>query len=69
MTWTDLHCVCFRLDGAPGSVTSNVKRLLTYCDDVYSRYRLAYQQNLHDITKMLLQDAKTSSYLSDRLGS
>uniref|UniRef100_A0A3Q4HKL3 SPG11 vesicle trafficking associated, spatacsin n=1 Tax=Neolamprologus brichardi TaxID=32507 RepID=A0A3Q4HKL3_NEOBR len=58
-----------KLDGAPGSVTSNVKRLLTYCDDVYSRYRLAYQQNLHDITKMLLQDAKTSSYLSDRLGS
>uniref|UniRef100_A0A3Q4N0N3 SPG11 vesicle trafficking associated, spatacsin n=1 Tax=Neolamprologus brichardi TaxID=32507 RepID=A0A3Q4N0N3_NEOBR len=51
------------------NVTSNVKRLLTYCDDVYSRYRLAYQQNLHDITKMLLQDAKTSSYLSDRLGS
>ncbi|XP_070687544.1 spatacsin [Pempheris klunzingeri] len=58
-----------KLDGAPSSVTANVKRLLTYCDDVYSRYRLAYQQNLYDVTKTLLQDAKTSSYLSDRLAS
>ena len=62
-------CVCFRLDGAPSSVTPNVKRLLTYCDDVYSRYRLAYQQNLYDVTKTLLQDTKTSSYLNDRLAS
>uniref|UniRef100_A0A3Q2VZF3 SPG11 vesicle trafficking associated, spatacsin n=1 Tax=Haplochromis burtoni TaxID=8153 RepID=A0A3Q2VZF3_HAPBU len=69
LTSTLFEDIFKKLDGAPGSVTSNVKRLLTYCDDVYSRYRLAYQQNLHDITKMLLQDAKTSSYLSDRLGS
>ncbi|TDH09875.1 hypothetical protein EPR50_G00092640 [Perca flavescens] len=58
-----------KLDGAPGSVSPNVKRLLTHCDDVYSRYRLAYQQNLYDVTKTLLQDAKTSSYLNDRLAS
>uniref|UniRef100_A0A672YKB5 SPG11 vesicle trafficking associated, spatacsin n=1 Tax=Sphaeramia orbicularis TaxID=375764 RepID=A0A672YKB5_9TELE len=50
-------------------VTANVKRLLTHCDDVYSRYRLAYQQNLYDVTKAMLQDAKTSSYLNDRLAS
>lgn len=62
-------CCCFRLDGAPSSVTPNVKRLLTHCDDVYGRYRLAYQQNLYDVTKTLLQDAKTSSYLNDRLAS
>lgn len=62
-------CCCFRLDGAPSSATANVKRLLTHCDDVYSRYRLAYQQNLYDVTKTLLQDAKTASYLNDRLAS
>ncbi|XP_040893537.1 spatacsin isoform X2 [Toxotes jaculatrix] len=58
-----------KLDGAPTSVTPNVKRLLTHCDDVYSRYRLAYQQNLYDVTKTMLQDAKTSNYLNDRLAS
>ncbi|KAM7003157.1 spatacsin isoform 2-T2 [Tautogolabrus adspersus] len=58
-----------KLDGAPSNSTANVKRLLTHCDDVYSRYRLAYQQNLFDVTKTLLQDAKTSSYLNDRLAS
>lgn len=45
-----------------------MKRLLMHCDDVFSRYRLAYQQNLHDVTKTMLQDPNTSSYLSDRLG-
>lgn len=62
-------CFCLRLDNAPTSATPNVKRLLTYCDDVYSRYRLAYQQKLYDITKSLLQDNKTSNYLNDRLAS
>ncbi|XP_008279865.1 spatacsin [Stegastes partitus] len=58
-----------KLDSSPSSIIPNVKRLLTYCDDVYSRYRLAYQQNLYDITKTLLQDTKTSNYLNDRLAT
>ncbi|XP_041852171.1 spatacsin isoform X2 [Melanotaenia boesemani] len=58
-----------KLDGVPISVTPNVKRLLTHCDDAYSRYRLAYQQNFYDVTKTLLQDTKTSNYLNDRLAS
>ncbi|KAM4733870.1 spatacsin [Anableps anableps] len=58
-----------KLDSVPGSVCSNVKRLLSHCDDVYTRYRLAYQQNLYDVTKILLQDNKTSSYMNDRLTS
>ncbi|XP_041795524.1 spatacsin isoform X2 [Chelmon rostratus] len=58
-----------KLDGAPSSTAPNVKRLLTHCEDVYGRYRLAYQQNMYDVTKTLLQDAKTSSYLNDRLAS
>lgn len=69
-SWISPHlCVCFRLDGAPSSTAPNVKRLLTHCEDVYGRYRLAYQQNMYDVTKTLLQDAKTSSYLNDRLAS
>uniref|UniRef100_A0A3Q3XKL6 Spatacsin C-terminal domain-containing protein n=1 Tax=Mola mola TaxID=94237 RepID=A0A3Q3XKL6_MOLML len=56
-----------KLQGAPSSATANVKRLLTHCDDVYTRYRLAYQQRLYDVTKTLLEDAKTASYLNDRL--
>lgn len=56
-----------KLDGAPGNVTANVKKLLTHCNDIYSRYKLAYQQNLSDITKTLLQDKNTGVYLNDRL--
>ncbi|XP_054633322.1 spatacsin [Dunckerocampus dactyliophorus] len=56
-----------KLDGAPSGVTANARRLLAYCDDVYMRYRLAYQRNLHDVTKTLLQDAMTSSYLNDKI--
>uniref|UniRef100_A0A8D2ZD33 SPG11 vesicle trafficking associated, spatacsin n=1 Tax=Scophthalmus maximus TaxID=52904 RepID=A0A8D2ZD33_SCOMX len=58
-----------KLDAAPGSAAPNVRRLLTHCDDVYGRYRLAYQHDLYDVTKTLLQDAKTSNYLNDRLAS
>lgn len=47
----------------------NMKRLLSHCDDVYCRYRLAYQHKLYDVTKMMLEDANTSSYLKDRLTS
>lgn len=46
-----------------------MKRLLAHCEDVYARYRLAYQQKLYDVTKTLLEDARTSSYLEDRLSS
>ncbi|XP_061620958.1 spatacsin isoform X2 [Phyllopteryx taeniolatus] len=58
-----------KLDGAPCGVTANVRRLLTYCDDVYLRYRLAYRQQLDDVTKTLLQDAAASSYLNDAIGA
>ncbi|KAM6973367.1 spatacsin [Aplochiton taeniatus] len=53
----------------PGSASQNMKRLLQHCEDVYTYYRLAYQHKFYDVANMLLQDSKTSSYLSDRLGS
>lgn len=56
-----------KLPVAPGNVTANVKKLLSHCEDVYSRYRLAYEQNLFDVTQALLQDKSTASYLHDRL--
>lgn len=56
-----------RLDSAPSSAAPNVKRLLAHCDDIYTRYRLAYQQKLYDVTKTLLEDDRTCSYLNDRL--
>ncbi|XP_024137171.1 spatacsin isoform X1 [Oryzias melastigma] len=58
-----------KLDTSSSTTTKNAKRLLTYCDDVYIRYKLAYQMGFYDDTKKLLEDAKTSSYLNDRLGS
>ncbi|XP_061669465.1 spatacsin isoform X2 [Syngnathoides biaculeatus] len=58
-----------KLDGAPCGASANVRRLLTYCDDIYLRYRLAYQRQLDDVTQALLQDAAASSYLNDAIGA
>ncbi|XP_028287766.1 spatacsin isoform X2 [Parambassis ranga] len=69
LTSTLFEDIFKKLAGAPSSIAANMKRLLTHCDDVYSRYRLAYQQNLYDVTKTMLQDTKTSNYLNDRLAS
>ncbi|XP_061578291.1 spatacsin isoform X2 [Cololabis saira] len=69
LTCTLFEDIFKKLDGPSGSVTANVKRLLTHCEDVYGRYKLAYQQNLYDVTKTLLQDPQTSNYLNDRLSS
>ncbi|XP_023811202.1 spatacsin isoform X3 [Oryzias latipes] len=69
LTPTLFEDIFMKLDGSSNSTITNAKRLLTYCDDVYSRYKLAYQHSFYDVTKMLLQDAKTSSYLNDRLAS
>ncbi|XP_034060483.1 spatacsin-like, partial [Gymnodraco acuticeps] len=57
-----------KLDGAPCSVP-NARRLLSHCEHVFSRYRLAYQQNLLDVSKALLQDTHSSGYLRDQLAS
>lgn len=46
-----------------------MKRLLSHCEDVLTRHRLASQQNLDELTKTLLEDPWTSSYLNDRLGA
>ncbi|KAM4619363.1 spatacsin isoform 2-T2 [Polymixia lowei] len=57
------------VSGPSGGVIQHLKHLLSYCEDVYIQYRLAYQHQLHDVANMLLQDSRTSFYLSDKLGS
>ncbi|KAM6937910.1 LOW QUALITY PROTEIN: spatacsin [Xenentodon cancila] len=69
LTCTLFEDIFKKLGGASGSVAANVKRLLIHCEDVYIRYKLAYQQNLYDVTKTLLQEPQTSNYLNDRLSS
>ncbi|KAM9495528.1 spatacsin [Clarias gariepinus] len=53
----------------PNTVSQNLKKLLQYCENVYTCYKLAYDHNFVDVANTLLQDSKTSSYLNDRLSS
>ncbi|XP_060770567.1 spatacsin isoform X2 [Neoarius graeffei] len=53
----------------PNTVSQNLKKLLQYCENVYTHYKLAYNHNFVDVANTLLQDSKTSSYLNDRLSS
>ncbi|XP_053128108.1 spatacsin isoform X2 [Hemicordylus capensis] len=47
----------------------NLKQLLTYCDDIYVYYKLAYKNQFYDVVNMLLQDAQTGCCLKDLLTS
>lgn len=62
---------CSRLKQAPSSAAAlkNLKRLLTYCEDIYVYYKLAYDHQLYDVVTMLLQDPQTGSCLNDLLAN
>ncbi|XP_060116339.1 spatacsin [Heteronotia binoei] len=47
----------------------NLKRLLTYCEDISVYYKLAYDHQLYDVVTMLLQDPQTGSCLNDLLAN
>ncbi|XP_060611393.2 spatacsin [Anolis sagrei] len=55
----------------PGSEAAlrNLKRLLTYCDDIYVYYKLAYDNQFYDVVNMLLKDAQTGCCLNDLLAN
>ncbi|XP_066490937.1 spatacsin [Tiliqua scincoides] len=55
----------------PGSepAVRNLKKLLTYCDDIYVYYKLAYDNQLYDVVNMLLKDAQTGCCLNDLLAN
>uniref|UniRef100_A0A3B4CBV5 SPG11 vesicle trafficking associated, spatacsin n=1 Tax=Pygocentrus nattereri TaxID=42514 RepID=A0A3B4CBV5_PYGNA len=57
------------LNKPPNSASQNLKKLLQHCEDIYTRYKLAYEHNFIDVANMLLQDSKTNSYLNDRLST
>ncbi|KAM6257437.1 spatacsin [Porphyrio hochstetteri] len=47
----------------------NLKKLLTYCEDIYTSYRLAYENKFYDVVNALLKDAQTGCCLNDMLSN
>ncbi|XP_065415178.1 spatacsin isoform X6 [Chrysemys picta bellii] len=47
----------------------NLKTLLTYCEDIYMYYKLAYDNKFYDVVNMLLKDAQTGCCLKDMLAN
>ncbi|KFQ35863.1 Spatacsin, partial [Merops nubicus] len=45
----------------------NLKKLLTYCEDIHTCYRLAYDHKLYDVVNTLLKDSQTGCCLQDVL--
>ncbi|XP_020952084.1 spatacsin isoform X3 [Sus scrofa] len=48
-------------------VVKNLKKLLTYCEDVYLYYKLAYEHKFYDVVNVLLKDPQTGCCLKDML--
>ncbi|XP_058521898.1 spatacsin [Ochotona princeps] len=48
-------------------VTENLKKLLTYCEDIYLYYKLAYEHKFYEIVNVLLKDPQTGCCLKDML--
>ncbi|XP_008067820.1 spatacsin isoform X2 [Carlito syrichta] len=48
-------------------VVENLKKLLTYCEDIYLYYKLAYEHKFYEIVNMLLKDPQTGCCLKDML--
>ncbi|XP_004751343.1 spatacsin [Mustela putorius furo] len=49
------------------TAVKNLKKLLTYCEDVYLYYKLAYEHKFFDIVNVLLKDPQTGCCLKDML--
>ncbi|XP_045384024.1 spatacsin isoform X1 [Lemur catta] len=50
-------------------VMENLKKLLTYCEDVYLYYKLAYEHEFYEIVSVLLKDPQTACCLKDMLAA
>ncbi|XP_003791835.1 spatacsin isoform X1 [Otolemur garnettii] len=48
-------------------VMENLKKLLTYCEDIYLYYKLAYEHKFYEIVNVLLKDPQTGCCLKDML--
>ncbi|XP_004861775.1 spatacsin [Heterocephalus glaber] len=49
------------------TVTENLKKLLSYCEDIYLHYKLAYEHKFYEIVNVLLKDPQTGCCLKDML--
>uniref|UniRef100_A0A8C0RKF9 SPG11 vesicle trafficking associated, spatacsin n=2 Tax=Canis lupus familiaris TaxID=9615 RepID=A0A8C0RKF9_CANLF len=49
------------------TAVKNLKKLLTYCEDVYLYYKLAYEHKFYDIVNVLLKDPQSGCCLKDML--
>uniref|UniRef100_A0A669PJX5 SPG11 vesicle trafficking associated, spatacsin n=1 Tax=Phasianus colchicus TaxID=9054 RepID=A0A669PJX5_PHACC len=47
----------------------NLKKLLAYCEDIATYYRLAYDNKFYDVVNVLLKDAQTGCCLNDMLSN
>ncbi|XP_017657798.2 spatacsin isoform X2 [Nannospalax galili] len=47
--------------------TENLKKLLSYCEDIYLYYKLAYEHKFFEIVNVLLKDPQTGCCLKDML--
>ncbi|XP_026565199.1 spatacsin [Pseudonaja textilis] len=59
----------FKQNAASESVVRNLKKLLTYCEDIYIYYKLAYDNQFYDVVNVLLNDAQTGCCLNDLLAN
>ncbi|XP_004623550.1 spatacsin [Octodon degus] len=49
--------------------TENLKKLLSYCEDIYLYYKLAYEHKFYEIVNVLLKDPQTGCCLKDMLAA
>lgn len=59
----------FKQQAANESAVRNLKKLLTYCEDIYVYYKLAYDNQFYDVVNVLLNDAQTGCCLNDLLAN
>ncbi|KAM4039369.1 spatacsin [Anomaloglossus baeobatrachus] len=53
---------------SPGSTgLQNLKRVICYCEDINTRYKLAIDNKFYDITDVLMKDSQTRCCLTDML--
>ncbi|MEE6524483.1 hypothetical protein FKM82_023990, partial [Ascaphus truei] len=55
----------FQPPGAPGM--QHLKQLLSYCEDSYTCYKLAFEHQFYDVTDILMKDSQTRCCLTDML--
>ncbi|XP_068131177.1 spatacsin [Hyperolius riggenbachi] len=52
----------------PGTTgLQNLKRVISYCEDINTRYKLAFEHKFYDITDVLMRDSQTRCCLTDML--